>query len=125
MPTSLANYAEDRITNAICTNVSFAVAALYIQLHTADPGEDCTLAVASNTTRKLVTFGASSAGIALNTNLVEWLNVPTTEVYHDASLWDAATAGNPIIYGPLSVPKSVTAGDTFDFAIGDISVTLS
>ena len=120
---SYSNYLENKINDAVCANTSLAVAAVYVQLHIGDPGEDCTANPAANTTRKVVTFGASSAGTSVSTSLVEWVSVAATEVYSFASIWDALTAGNALMYGALSVPTSVTAGDTFDFAIGDISFT--
>jgi len=37
---------------------------------------------------------------------------------------DAATAGNVIAYGALEYPKSINSGDTFYFAVGDLSISL-
>jgi hypothetical protein len=39
-------------------------------------------------------------------------------------LFDAATAGNPIMYGALTTPKPVLNGDTASFAVGDLDFTL-
>lgn len=122
--TSYSNFLEDQINNAVCAAGTLSIAAVYVKLHTVDdPGEDCTLGAAAESTRKLVTFGASSAGVSLSNSLVEWASVAATETIRSFSLWDAVSAGNPLGSGPLSVPKNLTIGDTFDFAIGDLSFT--
>ena len=120
---SYSNYFEDKINNAACNNVSFAVAQLYAKLHIGDPGEDCTANPAAETTRQAVSFAASSGGTCLSDATVTWTTVSTTETYTHGSLWDAATAGNPIGSGALTLPKSVNAGDTFDMAAGNVSFT--
>jgi len=43
----------------------------------------------------------------------------------DFAICDAATAGNMLAYGTLSVSKSVAQGDTPKFAVGDLDVTLA
>lgn len=119
---SYSNLAENAINEAICNNTPLAVAQLYLKLHVGDPGEDCTANPAVETTRKSVSFGASAAGTALNDALVgPWTNVAATEVYSHASLWDAAVAGNPWMYGALTIAKSIGAGDSFDFAVGEVA----
>ncbi len=40
------------------------------------------------------------------------------------ALFDAASAGNMLAHGALSVSKSISSGDTAKFAAGDLDVTL-
>ena len=119
---SITNYAELALLNTL-RNVSLAVAGTWIKLHTGDPGEDATLAAATNTSRQSVSFSAASAGSMTSSATVTWTNVSTTEVYTHWSLWDSAgpTGGNPLWKGALSSSASVTAGDTFQIT----SLTLS
>jgi len=119
---SISNYAELAMLNAI-RNTSFAVAATYIQLHTADPGEDGLTAYATSTTRQSVSFSAASAGSMASSATVTWTNVPTTVTYSHWSLWDNATVGNGncLWTGALASSAAVTAGDTFQIT----SLTLS
>jgi hypothetical protein len=117
---SISNYAELAMLNAL-RNTSFAVAATYVKLHTADPGEDGTTAAASNTTRQAVSFSAASGGSMGSSATVTWTSVPSTETYSHWSLWDNSTAGNCLWTGALSSSASVTAGDTFQIT----SLTLS
>lgn len=119
---SYSNFAENAIEDAVCNGVSLDVAQpLYLKLHIGDPGEDCTANPAAETTRKAVSFGAPSGGTCLSDALVTWTNVAAGETYSHGSLWDAPTGGNPWKYGALTTPKVVNAGDSFDFAIGEIA----
>jgi hypothetical protein len=111
---SISNYAELEILDHLTGTASWsAPAAVYIKLHTGDPGEDCTGNAATEDTRKAVTFSAASSGAITSSATAEWTNVSTTETYSHWSLWDAATGGNPLWYGALSSSAAVTAGDTF------------
>ena len=117
---SYTNFAENAIEAALCNATAFSVGQLYLKLHIGDPGEDATANPAVETTRKAVTFGATG-NPRLNTAIVTWTNVATTETYSYGSLWDAATGGNPWKVGPLAIAKAVNAGDSFDFAVGEIA----
>jgi hypothetical protein len=101
--------------------------ALYtwIQLHTAAPGAAGTTAVATENTRKQVTWGTASAGVILNaTTAITWTGVAGTEQYTKCTFWTAVTAGTFGFSGTVTA-SAVTAGDTFTIAIGGISVSLT
>lgn len=117
---SISNYAEVALLNTL-RNVSLAVAATYVKLHTADPGEAGTSSAATETTRKAISFSAASSGSMTSSATVEWTNVAASETYSHWSLWDASTAGNCLWTGALSSSAAVTAGDTFQIT----SLTLS
>jgi hypothetical protein len=121
---TISDYAENKILDAIFTNASFAVAAVYVKLHTADPGEAGTTAAAGNTVRQTSAFATAASGATSNTAALTWTSVSTTEVYSHISLWDNVSAGNCLWTGPLTATKSVNSGDTFVIAIGDLDVTL-
>lgn len=97
----------------------------FIQMHTADPTETGTVAVAGNDTRKSVTWNAASGGTATNSADIDWTTgeVDTTETYTFFSLHDAVTAGNPIGTGTVT-GGSVTAGNAFKIAAGNLSYSL-
>lgn len=104
-----------------------APAAVYVKLHTGDPGEAGTANAAGETTRQAATFAAptSGAGTMVSNADVTWTNVSTTETYSHVSLWDASTAGNCLISGALTASKSVTAGDTFTIPSGSLSLAVA
>jgi hypothetical protein len=118
---SISNYAELALLNTL-RNTSFAVTAVYLKLHTGDPGEAGTSNAATETTRKAVTFAAASSGSMTSSATVEWTNVSTTETYSHWSLWDASTSGNCLWSGALASSAAVTAGDTFQ--ITSLTLTL-
>lgn len=115
---SASNYLENAFANALRgggNGTSYtAPAAVYVKLHTGDPGEDGTSNAAGNTSRQAVEFGAASGGVISLTNSPSWTSVSTTETYSHISLWDNSTAGNCLGAGALSSSVSVTAGDTFN-----------
>ncbi len=110
---SYSNYLEDKINDAVCSNTSLAVAAVYVKLHTGDPGEAGTANAATETMRKLAAFGASSGGVSTMSATLTWTNVAGTETFSYVSLWDAVTAGNCLGSGSLASPQAVVAGNTF------------
>jgi hypothetical protein len=118
---SISNYAELALLNTL-RNTSFAVTAVYLKLHTGDPGEAGTSNAATEATRKVVSFAAASSGSMTSSATVEWTNVSTTETYSHWSLWDASTAGNCLWSGGLATTAAVTAGDTFQ--ITSLTLTL-
>ena len=122
MAVGLSSYSANKLFDAIGNNTSFAVTTCYIQLHTANPGTVGTTAVASNNTRKTVSFGAASGGAISNDVAIEWTNVPASETYSHFSLWDASTVGNFLFSGTITA-NAVTTGDTFTIAIGDLDLT--
>lgn len=124
--TALSNYAEGKLADHLLGVTAFTMpTGVYIKLHLADPGEDCTANPAVETDRAAATFGANSAGVSSNTTLIEWLAVSTTETYSHWSAWDASTLGNPLVYGALTASVAVTAGDDFEIPIGDLDVTFA
>lgn len=124
MATGISTYSANALLNAVGNNTSFAIATAYIQLHTADPGANGTTAVATETTRKSVSFGTGTAAAMSNDVAITWTNVAGSEDYTHFTLWDASTSGNLLWSGTITA-NAVTAGDTFTIAIGDLDLTVT
>jgi hypothetical protein len=107
------------------TNIT-APTAVWIELHTADPGASGTTAVALNTTRKDITavMAAASGGAVTSDTLVSWTNVSDTEDYTHWATFSASSAGTFYWSGTITA-NAVTAGDTFNLNVGDIDITLT
>ena len=108
------------------TNIT-APTAIWIQLHIGDPGAAGTANLtAGPEPRKDVTavFAAAASGAVTSDTLVSWTNVASTEDYTHWSLWSASTAGTFYWSGTITA-NSVTAGDTFNLAVGDIDISLT
>lgn len=126
MTVGLSSTVANAILDALCRSVAWTdPAAVYIQLHTGDPGSAGTSNVATETDRTQATFGAGASGGAIsNTAAISWTNVAGTEDYTHYSAWDASTSGNYLFSGTVTA-NAVVAGDTFTIAIGDLDVTLT
>ena len=98
--------------------------SFYVQLHTADPGVAGTTAVATNATRKLVSFAAASEGSKSNSVEVLWTAVPATETYTHCTAWSASSAGTFRASGAVS-SGAVTAGDDARFAVGALVLSFT
>lgn len=118
---SISNYLENKLLDTL-RNQSFAVTTVYAQLHTGDPGEDGTSNVASETSRKSLTWAAASGGSMATSAAASWVSVAATETLTHFSLWDASSAGNCLWSGSLSASASVVAGDNFD--LDTVTLTL-
>jgi hypothetical protein len=111
--------------DALCRNVSYANATVYVQLHVGAPGAAGTSNVAANTTRQQASFSAASGRAITNSGDVTWSNVPNTETYTDVTLWSASTNGTYLGQDTLSANAAMVAGDTFKLAAGDLDLTLT
>ena len=77
--------------------------------------------------RQKVSFGVASGGTSANDNTVTY---PTATADYNATVtclavMDASTGGNVLFYGQLTVSKTVTTGDTFQVAVGNLQVSLA
>lgn len=102
-----------------------APANTYIKLHTGDPGSAATSNASAETTRKLLTWSAASAGSkAITSTLPTWTPwAAGSETITHVSVWDASTSGNFLYSGALTVSKAVSNGDTFNITSHSIAFT--
>jgi hypothetical protein len=107
---STVNFAN-ALLNTI-NNTSFAIAAIWVQLHIGTPGANGTSQPSAVTTRQQATFSAASAGaIALASSPTAW-NMTATETITDISVWTLSSAGLFLWSAPLTISKNVSSGDT-------------
>ncbi len=136
---SLSNFAQNEILDDFFGNGAYTPSAMYVALLTAAPDEDDTSATlqasfenfeVGNYLRVLTTsadwdvaaLGAITNGAAITFAAADgtW-----TAVTHFAICDVINGVGNMLLWGALSVSKTVTSGDIVEFAIGDIDVTLT
>lgn len=119
--TALSNYAENAMLDHLVGNTAFTKPTnTYIKLHTGDPGEDCTLAAAGETLRKILSWAASASRVAVTDAAVNWASMTAAETITHYSIWDALTGGNPLFYGAFASGQTVGIGDELDIASGDV-----
>jgi hypothetical protein len=124
----MSNYLENALINVTLRATSYtAPAAVYVGLYTTDPTDANTGTEVSGGSyaRVAVTMGAPSNGVSTNTAAVTF---PTATGTWGTVGWigilDASTSGNLLYHTPLDASKSITSGDIFTIAIGNLSVTL-
>lgn len=102
-----------------------APTALYIKLHTADPGSaGATAAAAGSTTRVVVTEAApSGSAIAMTGTAPSWTNGGTSETLSHISIWDASTSGNFLASAALSSTQAWVSGNVFTLSTLGISIS--
>ena len=119
---------EVKLLNHVLRNTAMVQpTALYIALHTADPGETGigSEVAGGSYARQTIAFTPATSGQpaqATNTNLVTFASLPAATI-SNFTIADAVTAGNVLFVGTLSTPKVTGAGDTITFPIGQIIVT--
>lgn len=95
---------------------------IWVQLHTGDPGAAGTANVATNNTRKSITFAAAASGSKASNADAAWTSVPASETYSNFSLWSASSSGTFFYSGTIS-SGTVTAGNDFKIASGNLTLT--
>lgn len=119
---NMSNHLEVQLRAHVFRSGSFAKpSALYVSLHTADPGEDATGAEVTGGGYARVqrnpgdsNWSAASATDGLTDNVAD-LTFPAPSAAWGTvthfGVWDAATAGNLLCYGALTTPRTINGGD--------------
>lgn len=119
---SLTNYGENRMLTLFKEDGTH-----YIGLFTVAPSETGggTEVSGGAYARQAVTFGAASDGTMKNSAAIEF--PVATANWGTAKAWgifDAATAGNLVWYGDITVPKELLAGDIYRFNASSIVLNM-
>lgn len=70
-----------------------------------------------------ITFGASAAGVATNSNALTFATMPSCTVV-GFEVWDSNASAKRLWWIPATASKVVNAGDTYSVAIGAISLSV-
>jgi hypothetical protein len=128
---ALSDYAEKLLLDwAMTTGSATRPTAWYVALFTAAPSDSGggTEVSTGGYARQSVTFGAASSpgGTTSNTNTVSFTasgaNYGT--VTH-IGIFDNSSGGNLLWHGSMTASKTVNDGDTLEFSIGNIDLTLA
>jgi hypothetical protein len=124
MATGISAYLANAWLDALGNATSFSVTTPYVKLHVGDPGANGTSNPATETTRKSVSFGASSAGALASDADVVWTNIAGSQDATHFTAWDNLTTGNFLFSGTIT-GNSYTAGDTYTISSGGLTVSLT
>ena len=128
---SFSDHLENELLDHVFGNGSYTPPTIYVALSTANPLDDGSgLAEPSGNGYSRVQTAApdwstASSGSIDNAASIEFSEATGSwgTVTHFA-LMDAASGGNMLVHGALSVSKSIDGGDTTEFAVGDMQVSL-
>jgi hypothetical protein len=131
---SFADYAEGKILDYVFSVAAFSPASpLYVGLSTTtitDAGGNITEPSGNNYGRVSVTnnatnWPAASGGSKSNGTAITFAQASGSwGTCTDFFISDNSSGGNIYVYGALSASKTIGAGDTASFAIGDLTITL-
>ena len=99
-----------------------APAAIYLELHTGDPGASGTANVAATSTRVAVTMAAASAGSMAESTTPSWTGAATETITHIAA-FSASAAGTFYWSAQLTTAKSINSGDTLNLTTLTFALT--
>ena len=132
---AFSDYLEQAILNHIFRNTAIFTppANVYLALFTAAPSDSGggTEVSGGSYARKAVSTTSqwSAPGVGgLTDNINAQAFVTATASWGTVThvgIFDAASAGNLLFHGALTVSKTVGSGDTFQFSAGDLDITLA
>jgi len=112
MATGISTATANAMLNAFARGTDYAGnAAVWVKLHTGDPGANGTANAATETTRQQGTWAAASGGANANSADIVWTNV--------------STSGTFLGSDDLTASKAVVAGDTFTIPSGSQTMAIT
>jgi hypothetical protein len=129
MAVGLAPAVANALLDALINQTNYtAPTAIWMQLHTADPGAAGTAAIAGNATRKDITAAFANAAGGAGTNNVDiaWTGgeVDSNEDYTHYSVWTLVSGGT-FLWSGLVTANAVIIGDQFKILAGDLDLTFN
>lgn len=125
---ALTDATEIDILDHLFRNTAYtSPTTVYAALTTTTPTDSSagTEVTGNNYARTAITMGAAASGAISNSSAVtfptpsgSWGTVTHFEI------WDASTVGNRLAWGALDASKAPGSGDTVEFAIGALQITL-
>ena len=125
MAVGLSAATANAFLNALGNATNYtADSEVWVQLHVGDPGAAGTANTATETTRKLTSFGAASGGSMANDAAVSWTNIAGSQDATHFSAWSASSSGT-FRFSGLITANAYTAGDTLTYGVGAFTVTFN
>lgn len=124
---SFSDYLENALLDHVFRNTALtSPTTVYLALYTANPTDagGGTEVTGGGYARQAITFGAASGGAISNTTQVSFTaSGADFGTITGIGIFDASTAGNLLAWDAIT-PATVTDGDSINFPIGDIDITL-
>jgi hypothetical protein len=131
--TAMTDYLEDEIADHVLGTTSYSKpSATYLSLHTASPTDAGLLTAEISTgggseyAREELTSNivASSGGVVTNDTAISFEPAGSNwgTITH-VGICDASSSGNMLLWAALDVSKAIDIDDSFQVAIGQLSIT--
>lgn len=127
MADNLPNTIENQLLDALVGTAAYSVTTpIRLALMTANgndstPGTEVT---GGSYARQTITFSAASSGSISNSASISFTGMPSCTVV-GIEIYDNAGTPKRLAYGPLTTSRTVTAGDTVQFAASAVSLSLA
>jgi len=124
---NLPDIIENQLLDALVGTASYSVTGpIKLALVTAN-GDDAsagTEVTGGSYARQTIEFDAAAGGSISNNALISFTSMPSSTVV-GIEIYDSAGSPKRIAYGPLTTSRVVTAGDTVQFSIDAIILSLA
>ena len=140
----MSKYLENALVDHIFRAIAYTMpAAMYVSLHTADPldtglGSEVSgnayaraqlnpaAANWSNTQDSGVGASSGTSGLTQNQAIISFLTPSASwgTVTH-FGIWDASSGGNLLVFGTLTVSKTINTSDVVTFPVDALSITFA
>lgn len=119
-----SDFLENALLGAVLKNTAYtSPAAVYLALFTSDPTDAGTGSEVSSGgyTRQALAFGGTGSSVSTTAAVAFTAAGAAFGTVTHVGIFDAATGGNLLLHGALTVPRTVEDGSTLTFAAGDIT----
>jgi hypothetical protein len=128
MANNLTDYLENKLLDHAFGKAAYTMpTTVYVGLFTAAPGEAAggTEVTGGAYVRKAIAVNVAAAGATTNSAEMLW-DVATANwgTLTHLAIFDAATAGNMLWYGPLAATKVINNTDQFKLPAASVTVSL-
>ena len=127
MADNLPDTIENQLLDALVGTTSYTVTTpIKLALMTANGSDSAagTEVTGGSYARQTIAWTAASSGSISNSAVINFTGMPTATVV-GIEVYDNAGSPKRLAYGALTANKTVASGDTVQFAIGSITLSLA
>ncbi len=123
LPDTIENQLLDALVGTSAYTVTTPVKLALMTANGSDsaPGTEVT---GGSYARQTIAFDAAASGSISNNAAISFTGMPACTVV-GIEIWDNAGSPKRLAYGPLTASRSVSAGDTVQFASSSVTLSLS
>ena len=127
MADNLPDTIENQLLDALVGTSSYSVTTpIKLALMTANGSDSAagTEVTGGSYARETISFTSASSGSIENDSAISFTGMPSCTVV-GIEIYDSAGSAKRLAYGALTASRTVTSGDTVQFASGAITLSLS